>query len=141
MIRGAGASVLLLLVGLLAGWAAIALFELERGESFGITASRHTIEWVAVLAALVAVGLIYAGVAAALRSRVAWPSGLVAMTAFVVAGFIGNYALFEEPRLLHTGTNVVVAAATVWLLWSARTGRVRTTRALRRQLADHQRVD
>jgi len=36
---------------------------------------------------------------------------------FVVAGFPGSALLFNNPRLLHTGANVIVAEFIVWMLW------------------------
>ncbi len=55
---------------------------------------------------------------AAIRG-VAWGgvAAAASLTLFVLLAFWGNYLLFGDLRLLHTGTNVVVAIIICALLW------------------------
>jgi hypothetical protein len=64
--------------------------------------------------------LVIAG-AAALMNR-PWGVGAAAIGTILVlaAAFPVNYALFGQARLMHTGTNIVVAAIILVLLWFGR---------------------
>ena len=44
-------------------------------------------------------------------------AALLALLIFVSGGFWGNYAAFGEFRRMHIGTNIIVAAIIVVLLW------------------------
>lgn len=41
----------------------------------------------------------------------------IAVIILVLAAFVANYALFGDIRITHTGTNIVVAAIILALLW------------------------
>lgn len=45
---------------------------------------------------------------------------LITLVLFVSGGFVGNYLLFDDIRLLHTGSNVVIAGTIVGLLHFSR---------------------
>jgi hypothetical protein len=66
-----------------------------------------------VMAALV----LFAGVAAVGNLLWGGPAAAAVTIVVVVAAFWVNHALFGDVRPLHTGTNVVVAAVIVALLW------------------------
>jgi hypothetical protein len=85
------------------------------------TTVRRTSGGMMVLAALVLV----AGVAA--LGNVPWGgyAAAVATIVVVVAAFPANYALFGDIRPLHTGTNIVVAAIILALLWIGHDGQTR----------------
>ena len=61
--------------------------------------------------------MLVAGIAAALRLPWARAVVMLATLLFVAGGFVGNYKLFGDVRPMHTGTNVVVAAIILWMLW------------------------
>ena len=65
----------------------------------------------------VSIALLVTGVASFLGIRWAGAAGAMATLVFVVGGFLGNYMLFGNLRLKHTGTNVLIAMAILWLLW------------------------
>src|SRR5262245_1895711 len=111
------ASVLLIAIGLTVGSVGISIFGLSRREEFGVIASDSTIRFVGSMAVIVAIGLVLAGIAALRKRQSALVAGACSTGAFVVAGFVGNALLFNNPRLLHTGTNVIVALLIDWLLW------------------------
>jgi hypothetical protein len=66
-----------------------------------------------------------AGVAS--LANVPWGSHAAALATLVVvaAAFPANYALFGDIRPLHTGTNLVVAAIVLVLLWVGHDGQPR----------------
>jgi hypothetical protein len=74
---------------------------------------RRTSIGMIVMAAL----LLVAGVAAI--GNVPWSphAAAVVLIVLVAAAFWANYALFGDVRPLHTGTNIVVAAIILALLW------------------------
>jgi hypothetical protein len=74
-----------------------------------------------VMAAL----LLVAGVAT--LGNVPWGghAAAIATIVLVAAAFPANYALFGDIRPLHTGTNIVVAAIILALLWFGRGGQTR----------------
>ena len=77
------------------------------------TTVRRTSGGMIVMAAL----LLIAGAAATVNlSWGGWAAAIATMVV-VLAAFWANYALFGNIRLLHTGTNVVVAAIILALLW------------------------
>ena len=49
----------------------------------------------------------------------------IAILVVVVAAFPANYTLFGDVRLLHTGTNIVLAAVVLALLWVGHEGQTR----------------
>jgi hypothetical protein len=61
--------------------------------------------------------LLVAGVAALRNEAGGGHAAAIATLGVVVAAFPANYALFGEIRLLHTGTNIVLAAVILALLW------------------------
>ena len=73
----------------------------------------------------VAFGLWFAGgllLASSAALFLRWPwaahTAAVALALFVAGGFWGNYAVFGDIRPMHTGTNVVIAAIVLGLLWA-----------------------
>jgi len=113
------AAVLLMIIGLAASGAALALF-FSGQHAAGITAGRTAVLITATAALIVGIALTFAGVMAVARMRLAWPLGIAAIFAFVAVSFVGNYVLFAEPRLIHSGTNLIVAALAIWLLSKGR---------------------
>jgi hypothetical protein len=71
-----------------------------------------------VLAAL----LLVAGLAALGNMPWGVRAAAIAIIVVVVAAFPVNYALFGEMRPLHTGTNIVVAAIILALMWYGHDG-------------------
>ena len=74
---------------------------------------RRTASGMIVMAALLLVGGI------SVIGNVPWsgPAAAVVLIALVAAAFWANYALFGDMRPVHTGTNIVVAAIILALLW------------------------
>ncbi len=64
-------------------------------------------------------GALLIGASAGVFMRASWgfSAAIGAMLIFVAGGFWGNYAAFGDIRPVHTGTNVVIAAITLVLIW------------------------
>jgi hypothetical protein len=77
------------------------------------TTVRRTSSGMLVMAVL----LLVAGAAAIGHLRWAGHAAAIATIVVMAAAFWANYALFGDIRLSHTGTNVVVAAIVLALLW------------------------
>jgi hypothetical protein len=77
------------------------------------TTVRRTSSGMIVMAAF----LVIAGVAAIGNVPRGSQAAAIATIVVVVAAFWANYALFGSIRLLHSGTNIVVAAIILALLW------------------------
>lgn len=110
------AAVILLLIAILAGWAAITLLRKGPGVDDEIVASPGAVKHTAIGILLACVPVLVAGVATLAGSSAAWPLGLAACAIFVVYGFVANYVLFGSWRPEHTLTNVAIAAVILWLL-------------------------
>jgi len=67
---------------------------------------------------LLAVLLLVSGAAATINVRWGPLASVIAILAFVVAGFWANYVLFGDVRLAHTGANVLLSAFILLLLWA-----------------------
>jgi hypothetical protein len=74
---------------------------------------------------VMAVVLALAGLASICNVNWGAHAAAVATIVVVAAAFWVNHALFGDIRLLHTGTNVVVAAIILTLLWFGRGGQSR----------------
>jgi hypothetical protein len=61
--------------------------------------------------------LLVAGVAALCNAARGGHAAAIATLIVVVAAFPVNYSLFGDVRPLHTGTNIVLAAVILALLW------------------------
>jgi hypothetical protein len=72
-----------------------------------------------------AVFLVIAGVAALANAPGGRHAAAIVTVAFVAAAFWANYALFGDIRPLHVGTNIVVAALVLALLWFGSSGQTR----------------
>jgi hypothetical protein len=72
-----------------------------------------------------AVLLLVAGLAALCNVPWGYCTALIATVVFVAAAFPANYVLFGDIRPLHTGTNIVVAAMILTLLWIGRAANTR----------------
>jgi hypothetical protein len=79
------------------------------------TTVRRTSAGLVVMATI----LLVAGIAAI--CNLPWGARAAAIATLVLVGlaFWANYALFGDIRPLHTGTNIIVAAIIVGLLWFA----------------------
>jgi hypothetical protein len=77
------------------------------------TTVRRTSSGMVVMAAL----LLIAGLAAICDVPWGGRAAAIATIVLVGLGFWANYALFGDIRPLHTGTNIIVAAIIVGLLW------------------------
>jgi hypothetical protein len=69
--------------------------------------------------------LFLSGAAALANLRWGGHAAAIAVIIVVAAAFWGNYALFGDIRLIHTGTNIVVAAIVLTLLWFGYDGQAR----------------
>ncbi len=110
------AAVILLLIALLAGWAAMTLLRKGPGVDDEIVASASAVRLTASGILLACVPVLLAGIATLAGSPSAWPLGLAACAVFVGYGFVANYVLFGSWRPEHTLTNVAIAALVLWLL-------------------------
>ena len=104
------AAVILLLIAILAGWAAMTLLRNGPGVDEEIVASAAAVRRTAIGILLACVPVLVAGIATLAGSSAAWPLGLAACAVFVGYGFVANYVLFGSWRPEHTVTNVVIAA-------------------------------
>lgn len=80
---------------------------------------RRTSTGILVMAVLV----LAAGVAALANMPWGLHAAAVVTVVVVIAAFPVNYVLFGEKRPMHTGTNVVLAAIILALLWFGQDGR------------------
>jgi hypothetical protein len=82
-----------------------------------IIANEITVRRTSVGMIVMAAFLVSAGVAALGRVPRGSEAAASAMIALVAAAFWANYSLFGGIRPLHSGTNIVVAAIILALLW------------------------
>jgi hypothetical protein len=69
--------------------------------------------------------LLVAGLAALGNMPRGGHAAAIAILVVMVAAFPANYALFGDIRPLHTGTNIVLAAVVLTLLWLGHEGQIR----------------
>jgi hypothetical protein len=109
--------VLVLLIGTAIGAGG---FQLWRGgpEAWpDVTANKTTVRRTSGGMIVMAALLLVVGVAATVNLPWGGWAAAISTMVVVVAAFWANYALFGDIRPLHTGTNVVVAAIILALLW------------------------
>ena len=111
------AGVLVLLVGTAVGAGGIQLWRSGPQAWPDIIADETTVRRTSGGMIVMAALLVVAGAAAAANLPWGgWAAAIATMIA-VLAAFWVNHALFGDMRLLHTGTNVVLAAVILALLW------------------------
>lgn len=108
------AAVLLMLIGLAV---AVALMFPVPVAAQDIIASEDTQRTVSIGMLCIGAFLVLSGILLIHRTRSDRYIGTIALLLFVVFGFIFNVMIFGSTRPLHSGTNVVVGAVVVWLLW------------------------
>ena len=90
-----------------------------------VTANDMTVKRTSI--GMIALGTVLLLSGAAALANLRWGGHAAAITVIIVvaAAFWGNYALFGNIRLIHTGTNIIVAAIVLILLWFGYDGHAR----------------
>jgi hypothetical protein len=117
--------VLVILIGAALAFGGIQLWRGGAEAWPDVVASEATVRRTASGMIVMAAVLLIAGAAAI--ANVSWGghAAAVATIVLVVAAFWANYALFGDIRPAHTGTNIIVAAIILALLWFGHDGQPR----------------
>lgn len=108
------------LIALVGSGCALGAYVLRNGTPASwtdVVANEIVVRRTARALAAVSIVLLASAVACFLRMPWACELGAGAALVFVTGGFVGNYVVFGSLRPTHTGPNVLIAAAILWLLW------------------------
>jgi hypothetical protein len=117
------AALLVALIGIAVGFGSFLLWNGAPASWPDVVATGSTVKGIARGMMVMALMLLIAGTATTLNPGWGSFAAAIAVAIFVAAGFWANYVLFGDIRIVHTGTNVVIGALILWLLWIAHSGR------------------
>ncbi len=108
---------LVILIGAGVGFASYFLWNGAPDSWRDVVASTATVKAASRAMVVMAFVLVLSGVLAAANGPWGTTWAAIATVVFIVAAFWANQTLFGSLRLTHTGSNIIVAAVILLLLW------------------------
>lgn len=113
---------LVLLIGIALGFGGLQLWRGGPAAWPDVIARAATVKRIS--GGMIVSAVVFLITAIAVLTKTAWggPAAAIAILLLVAAAFWVNYRLFGDIRLVHTGTNVLVAGLILVLLWIGYSG-------------------